>query len=220
MRGDEVVGTTAIEVQEPDELDFVLPLSNLSFKQSSDLGLTAKYKTRAMELGGYVFGWTITPASTDQKPADIGTFDGNTFTAIKAKDTRSATVTVSYKKADSTVMTDTISLEIGRMPTVLFDFEPDAEGNLLKVGNSDWGNASYGNAFGDENMELTDISWDDETPPGTVPSAPRSPSAASTSPIFTTELMTRLPTSSAVPGTHSSPGTPAICRKIPLRRRS
>ncbi len=169
MRGDEVVGTTAIEVQEPDELYFASRSLNLSFKQSSDLGLTAKYKTRAMELGGYIFDWTITPASADQKPADIGTFDGNTFTAIKAKDTRSATVTVSYKKADSTVMTDTISLEIGRMPTVLFDFEPDAKGNLLKVGNADWGNASYGNAFGDENMELTYISWNDETNlPGTV----------------------------------------------------
>lgn len=73
-----------MEVQEPEELFFAAETLNLSFQESSDLGLTAKSGTRLMDIGGYVFDWTITPTDPGKQPSDIGSFSGNTFTAVKA----------------------------------------------------------------------------------------------------------------------------------------
>lgn len=157
-----VVGTTSIEIQEPDEVFFPADSLNLAFNTTSDLDLTVKYQSRLMNLGGVVLDWKIV-SKTDGVDADgIGTMNGNLFTTVKAKQTLNAEITVSYTKSDSTVLSDTIKVEIGRMPQIIWDFEPDENGELIQCGNYDWGNKSYGNYFGDENMELTYIDWDDE----------------------------------------------------------
>ena len=169
LQGKTVLGTTSVEVQEPEELFFAAETLNLSFQETSDLGLTAKSGTRLMDMGGYVFDWTITPTDPGKKPSDIGSFSGNTFTAVKARETLEADITVSYTKHDGTKLTDSIHVEIGRMPQVLLDFEPDAEGKLMQGAEYDWGNAQYGAKFGDESMELTFINWDKATnAPATV----------------------------------------------------
>ncbi len=158
-----VVGTTSIEVQEPENIHFAAESLNLAFKTTSDLGLKVVYKERDVDLSGVTLDWTIEPITPGLKPQDIGSFEGNLFTSVKAKQTLNANITVSYIKQDSTVLTDTLAVEIGRMPQVIWDFEPDGNGELLQCASYDWGNAAYGNYFGDENMELTYIDWSDET---------------------------------------------------------
>ena len=158
-----VVGTTSIEVQEPDEVYFPADSLNLAFNTTTDLDLTLKYQTRLMQLGGVVLDWEIVSKTEGVTADGIGSMNGNLFTTVKAKQTLNAEITVSYTKSDSTVLSDTIAIEIGRMPQVIWDFEPDENGELIKCGSYDWGNKSYDNHFGDENMELTYIDWDDAT---------------------------------------------------------
>lgn len=161
--GGKVVGSTSIEVQEPESLFFASRSLNLAFNATSDLGLRTIYKERDMDLSGISLNWSIEPTTSGLKPQDIGSFEGNLFTAVKAKQTLSANITVSYTKQDGTVLSDTLAVEIGRMPQVIWDFEPDENGELLKCAEYDWGNSAYGNYFGDENLELTYIDWNDET---------------------------------------------------------
>ena len=158
-----VVGTTSIEIQEPDEVFFPADSLNLAFNTTTDLDLTVKYQSRLVNLGGVVLDWNIVSKTEGVTADGIGSMNGNLFTTVKAKQTLNAEITVSYTKSDSTVLSDTIAVEIGRMPQVIWDFEPDENGELIQCGNYDWGNKSYGNYFGDENMELTFIDWDDAT---------------------------------------------------------
>ena len=158
-----VVGTTSIEVQEPDEVYFPADSLNLAFNATTDLDLTVKYQSRLVNLGGVVLDWKIVSKTDGVDAGGIGCMNGNLFTTAKAKQTLNAEITVSYTRSDSTVLTDTIAIEIGRMPQIIWDFEPDENGELIQCGNYDWGNKSYGNYFGDEDMELTFIDWDDAT---------------------------------------------------------
>lgn len=158
-RGD-TVGATSIEVQEPDALSFASNSINLAFKASSDLGLRVYCQNRLMELSGFTFNWKLTPVSEGKTPEQIGSFSGNTFTAVKAAETLQATVEVSYTRTDGTVLSDTIFVEIGRMPQVIFDFEPDENGNVLKYGEYDWGNSSYGATWPEDTDPITYLGWD------------------------------------------------------------
>lgn len=170
MQGSKAVGTTSIEVQEPDELFFASESLNLAFNASSDLGLTARCQNRTMELGGYQFDWTITPVTEGKQPADIGSFDGNTFISAKAKETLNATISVAYTRTDGTKLTDTIAVEIGRMPQVIFDFEPDENGNVGKgVGQYDWGDKSVNPAgWTPDEVPITFEAWDGSPEEGGV----------------------------------------------------
>ena len=158
-----VVGTTSVEIQEPDELYFAAESLNLAFNATTDLDLNVKYQSRVVNLGGVVLDWKIVSKTEGVTADGIGSMNGNLFTTVKAKQTLNAEITVSYTKSDASVLSDTISIEIGRMPQIIWDFEPDADGELIQCGNYDWGNKSYGNYFGDEDMELTFIDWDDAT---------------------------------------------------------
>ena len=158
-QGTKVLGSTTIEVQEPDEIFFQAEALNLAFNASSDLGLTAKYQNRVMTLGGHQFTWTINPTTPGKKPEDIGSFNGNVFTTVKAKETLNATIDVSYTKADGAVLKDTIAVEIGRMPQVFLDFEPDANGQLIECAEHDWG--INGNTYTPRTSPLTFTGWDD-----------------------------------------------------------
>lgn len=159
-----VVGSTSIEVQELDTLYFDAESVNLSFKTTTDLGLNVLYKEREVLLSGVELDWTVTPTTAGKTADEIGTVSDNLFTSVKAKETLSATVTAAYTKADGTTLADTIAVEIGKMPQVLFDFEPDEDGQLAKCAECDWGTTNsrqgYSNTFGDESMELTYLSFD------------------------------------------------------------
>ena len=58
----------------------------------------------------------------------IGSVTNNLFTAAGGKDTLTGTVTVTYSRDEE--LTASIQVEIGKMPVVLMDFEPDENGPL------------------------------------------------------------------------------------------
>ena len=157
------VGTTSVEIQEPDELYFTSKSLNLRFNSTSDLGLTVRYKQRDVKLLGLDLNWTITPED-GLKPSDIGTIKDNKLSTIKAKDPRKATITVSYEKSDKTVLSDIIAVEIGKMPQVIWDFEPDGNGNVGRgVAQYDWGNAAANpEGYMPQTNPLTYFAWNDE----------------------------------------------------------
>ena len=159
VKGEEVLGTTSIDLQDPDELFFRSSTINLAFKASSDLGLVARCNNRDMSTEGYTFNWKIESTTEGKEAADIGSMSGNIFTAAKDRTTLNANVTVTYKESET--LTATIAVEIGKMPKVIFDFEPDEAGNLMQTAEYDWGNPNYGNQWGDENTSLTFLGWDD-----------------------------------------------------------
>lgn len=161
--GDAVVGTTTIDIQEPDEFFFEASSLNLAFKTTTDLGLKARYQQRDMDLTGAAIEWTLESNTEGVEPAGIGSFENNLFTTVKASQTLNGTITAAYKKQDGSELKDVITVEVGKMPSIVFDFEPDENGDLMKCAEYDWGNKAYENTFADENTELTYISWNDET---------------------------------------------------------
>lgn len=165
-----VVGATSIEVQEPESISFAAEAINLAFKATSDLGLKVIYKERDVNLFGVSLDWSIKSLTEGVGPEGIGSFEDNLFTSVKAKQTLNAEITVSYTKEDGTVLSDTISVEIGRMPQVILDFEPDEEGNVGKgVAQYDWGKASCSpEGFMPEENPITFFAWDGDAETGGV----------------------------------------------------
>ena len=56
--------------------------------------------------------------------------DGRNFVAGTGSSTLRGTVTASYTKASGEVLTATISVEVGKMPVTVMDFEPNENGRL------------------------------------------------------------------------------------------
>ena len=100
--GNDVVGTTTIEVQQPDSISFENEEVALGFEKESDLGLTVKYKNRQIHYSDDDFDWSV----TDLKDADkkevtdpnvkLGEFHGNKFVSSDGK-TLYGTVHCAYK---------------------------------------------------------------------------------------------------------------------------
>lgn len=152
-----ILGETQIQIEELDQLDFGAAALNLDFKQTSDLNLITRSNGRSVTVKEGDIHWTIQPtgASAGLKPEEIGAFNGNLFTSVKAKETLYATITASYQKIDGSVLTANLSVEIGKMPVVIFDFEEDEDGNLPKSAIYDWGVDWYGGAgYLDENTTI------------------------------------------------------------------
>ncbi|MGN0046303.1 MAG: phosphodiester glycosidase family protein [Eggerthellaceae bacterium] len=121
------VGSTTVEVQEPDRVSFVNDEVSLGFLAESDLGLQVKYKNRAINYKDGDFTWDIANVSTDAKheqlsDLSIGSFSGNTFTSSDGN-TLYATVTCSFAKADGSAVSGSVELIVGLQPTVVMDFE-------------------------------------------------------------------------------------------------
>ena len=135
-----VVGTTSIEIQEPDEVFFPADSLNLAFNTTTDLDLTVKYQSRLVNLGGVVLDWNIVSKTEGVTADGIGSMNGNLFTTVKAKQTLNAEITASYTKSDSTVLSDTIAVEIGRMPEVFMDFEGKSG---MSCAQYDWADARF-----------------------------------------------------------------------------
>lgn len=57
--------------------------------------------------------------------------------------TLTGNVTVSYTTLEDEILTDTISVEVGKMPVVLLDFEPDEDGHLEQCAHFHWGQKSF-----------------------------------------------------------------------------
>ena len=125
MSGGNVVGSTTITIAIPDSITFKNDEVSLGFSKESDLGIIVKYKGRDVKYKDGDFKWTLSDES-------MGTFNGNIFTSSDSATVNGdATATCVYDKNIS----GTVHLVIGRLPSVVLDFEDkkDAEGKTQKA---------------------------------------------------------------------------------------
>ena len=128
--GAKTVGTTKIVIADIDDVYFTGESISLDFNADSDLGLNAKYAGRGINYKVGDFTWTIESKTEGVSNEEVGTMNGNIFHSGNFEGTVMADVTVSYTKLDGTVLSDTIHVEIGKMPIIYQDFEPDENGPL------------------------------------------------------------------------------------------
>ncbi|MBP3413441.1 MAG: phosphodiester glycosidase family protein [Oscillospiraceae bacterium] len=128
--GAKTVGTTKIVIADIDDLYFTGESISLDFNADSDLGLNAKYAKRGINYKDGDFTWTIESKTEGIENEAVGSMNGNIFHSGNFEGTVEAAVTVSYTKLDGTVLSDTIAVEIGKMPIIYQDFEPDENGPL------------------------------------------------------------------------------------------
>ncbi len=108
-----IVGETKIEIAVPDHIYFNTEEVSLGFEEKTNLGIVVRSKGRDMNYKPGDIKWTI---SDDR----MGTFVGNTFiSADGASLTGTATATSAY---DDTV-SGSITVIVGKLPTVVWDFE-------------------------------------------------------------------------------------------------
>lgn len=110
-----VAGSTSIEIQTPDALYFKTETVSLAFDQQSDLGIIAKWKDRDINIKTGDLVWSLTDAK-------MGTFNGNIFTASPDQ---SVNGTITVKSAYDDSVTASLDAEIGRQPSVIWDFEDE-----------------------------------------------------------------------------------------------
>lgn len=152
VNGGKVVGSTSIEVIAPDSISFANEEVSMGFSQVSDLGLTVKAKGRNIIYKADDFVWTLSDPS-------MGTFDGNIFTSSDSA-TVTGTITCAYK--NNTEVSGSVTAIIGKLPTVVWDFE-DPE--YFTCGTKGSGSFLYTSNYGrgsKESVEL--VSIDDGEP--------------------------------------------------------
>ena len=136
------VGSASVTIAEPDQVYFSGKSLSLDYEKTSDLGLTVKSSLRDIHYHDGDFTWSIRSLTEGVSADGIGTIvDNRLHTAAKASQTRKAEITVTYTKANGQKLTDTVTVEIGKMPTILLDFEDESSKSGVNVGaNAVWGN--------------------------------------------------------------------------------
>lgn len=133
-----VVGETTVQLTEPDELYFSSSAVSLDFGQTSDLDLTVKGQGVDLIYKDGDFDWTVTSKTDGVSNDQIGTVKNNLFTAGEKQNlTLNGEVTVSYKPSKGDKLTDSIEVEIGKMPVVAMDFENPSDKDIVALW--DWG---------------------------------------------------------------------------------
>ena len=130
--GDKVVGSTTVSIADITALSFSGESISLDFNVDSNLGLTVKSNGRDIHYKDGDFDWTVSDG--------IGTVKNNTFTAVGGTSTLTGSVTAAYKYNSS--LTASITVEIGKMPVVLMDFEPNENGPLT-CAHYHWGKNTF-----------------------------------------------------------------------------
>ena len=135
-----VKGTTSVKIADITDLYFNSASVSLDFGATSDLGLVAKCKGMDIVYKAGDFDWTIKSKMEGVSDKDVGHMDGNTFVAGTGSGTMNATVTVTY--ANDRAKSAEISVEIGKLPVTLMDFEP-INGQRQTCAHYHWGKSDY-----------------------------------------------------------------------------
>ena len=112
-QGDTMVGTASVELVKPNEVSFNSDEISLGFDEESDLGLVVRYEKRDVNYKDGDIIWTM----ADPK---MGSFTGNIF---KSADGYSKTNTITATSAFDETVTSTITVAVGTLPTLVWDFE-------------------------------------------------------------------------------------------------
>lgn len=136
------VGSATVKVVEPDSIYFSSASASLDFEESSSLGLVVRSENADIIYKNGDFNWNIVSNTAGVSDASVGSMNGNSFVAAKGAGTMNATATVSYTRTDGTVLSASIDIEIGKMPVVAFDFEPNENGPLTGA-HFHWGKNTY-----------------------------------------------------------------------------
>ncbi|MCM1545014.1 MAG: phosphodiester glycosidase family protein, partial [Ruminococcus sp.] len=115
-----VAGSTAIEVQVPDSIYFDNEEISLGFEKDSTLGLNVRYQNREVIFKDGDIIWSL----DDEK---MGTFNGNVFTS---SDSASIIGKIYAELAFDRSITASITASIGKLPSVVWDFENPEEYNI------------------------------------------------------------------------------------------
>ena len=135
-----VKGTTTAKIANITDLSFSGAAVSLDFGATSDLGLVAKCDGMDIVYKAGDFDWTIKSKTDGASDADVGHMDGNTFVSGNGTSTMNATVKATYAYDKS--KTAEISVEIGKLPVTLMDFEPDENGPLTGA-HYHWGKSTF-----------------------------------------------------------------------------
>ena len=112
-QGDTVVGTASVELVKPNEITFNSDEISLGFDEKSDLGLVVRYEKRDVNYKDGDIIWTMANPK-------MGSFTGNIF---KSADGYSKTDTITATSAFDETKTATITVAVGTLPTLVWDFE-------------------------------------------------------------------------------------------------
>lgn len=135
-----VKGTTSVKIADITDLYFSSSSVSLDFGATSDLGLVAKCDGVDIAYKPGDFKWTIKSKTAGVPDNDVGHMDGNTFVAGTGSGTMNATVTVTY--ANDRSKSAEVSVEIGKLPVTLMDFEP-INGQRQTCAHYHWGKSTY-----------------------------------------------------------------------------
>lgn len=135
-----VKGTTSVKIADITDLYFSSSSVSLDFGATSDLGLVAKCDGVDIAYKPGDFKWTIKSKTAGVPDKDVGHMDGNTFVAGSGSGTMNATVTVTY--ANDRTKSAEVSVEIGKLPVTLMDFEP-INGQRQTCAHYHWGKSTY-----------------------------------------------------------------------------
>ncbi|QFJ56315.1 phosphodiester glycosidase family protein [Pseudobutyrivibrio xylanivorans] len=136
------IAESTVKIAEPDNIYFTSASASLDFGQRSNLGLIVRSENADMVYKSGDFNWTIEPLNPEDAQNDLGHMDGNVFVAGNATTSMRAKVSVSFTRKDGKEISSSIVVEIGKMPVVAFDFEPNANGPL-KGAHFHWGKSNY-----------------------------------------------------------------------------
>lgn len=142
QKGSTVYGTTKITIADIDELYFTGESISMDFDADSDLGLVAKCAKRSINYKVGDFTWEITSATEGIINEAVGSMNGNLFHSANADSTINAVVKVVYQPATGEALTASIQVEIGKLPVVMMDFEPNEDGPLTGA-HFHWGKDSF-----------------------------------------------------------------------------
>ena len=157
----EVIGQTSIEIAVPDKIYFANEEISLGFEEESDLGIVVRSKERDIHIKDGDIVWETSDES-------MGSFSGNTF---KSSAENSVTGKVTAKSAYDDSVSGSITVIVGKLPTLVWDFEDvtDEEGKTISAEDYYIGSAenpgilthtNYGRG-GKESIEIADLNQEE-----------------------------------------------------------